>query len=149
MGPATLTSQEALMKNRIRRAQRGMTLIEIMVVLVIIGLVASAVAVNVVGRLGEAKTRQAETDVRNIASQGVDAYRVMRGRYPTTEEGLGVLIQEKFVKANKSGKLVDPWGREYIYLQPGQAHPDAFDVKSYGADGQPGGEGENADLVNP
>ena len=137
------------MKDRIRRAQRGMTLIEIMVVLVIIGLVASAVAVNVVGRLGEAKVKQAETDVRNIASQGVDAYKVMRGRYPTTEEGLGALISEKFIKANKGGKLLDPWNREYIYLYPGQAHPDAFDVKSYGADGQPGGEGENADIVNP
>ena len=126
-----------------------MTLIEIMVVIVIIGLVASAVAVNVVGRLGEAKVKQAETDVRNIASQGFDAFKVMRGRYPTTEEGTGALISEKFVKANKSGKLVDPWGREYIYLYPCQAHPDAFDVKSYGADGQPGGEGENADIVNP
>ncbi len=137
------------MEARKRRAERGMTLIEIMVVLVIIGLIASAVAVNVVGRLGEAKVKQAETDVRNIASQGVDAFKVMRGRYPTTEEGLNVLIGEKFVKANKSGKLVDPWGREYIYLSPGQAHADSFDVKSYGADGQPGGEGENADIVNP
>jgi general secretion pathway protein G len=137
------------MEARKRRAQRGMTLIEIMVVLVIIGLIASAVAVNVVGRLGEAKVKQAETDVRNIASQGVDAFKVMRGRYPTTEEGLNVLIQEKFIKANKSGKLVDPWGQEYIYLSPGQAHPDGFDVKSYGADKQPGGEGENADIVNP
>ena len=137
------------MKQRTRRAERGMTLIEIMVVIVIIGLVASAVAVNVVGRLGEAKTKQAETDVRNIASQGVDAFRVMRGHYPSTEEGLNALILEKFVKANKNGKLVDPWGRDYIYLYPGQAHPDGFDVKSYGADGQPGGEGENADIVNP
>jgi general secretion pathway protein G len=148
--PATLATQEiAPMESRKSRVQRGMTLIEIMVVLVIIGLVASAVAVNVVGRLGEAKVKQAETDVRNIASQGVDAYRVMRGRYPTTEEGLGALISEKFIKANKGGKLLDPWNREYIYLYPGQAHPDAFDVKSYGADGQPGGEGENADIVNP
>jgi general secretion pathway protein G len=137
------------MEARKRRVPRGMTLIEIMVVLVIIGLIASAVAVNVVGRLGEAKVKQAETDVRNIASQGVDAFKVMRGRYPTTEEGLNVLIQEKFVKPNKEGKLKDPWNREYIYLYPGQAHPDGFDVKSYGADGQPGGEGENADIVNP
>jgi len=137
------------MEARKRRAERGMTLIEIMVVLVIIGLIASAVAVNVVGRLGEAKVKQAETDVRNIASQGVDAFKVMRGRYPTTEEGLNVLIQEKFIKANKGGKLLDPWQQEYIYLYPGQAHPDGFDVKSYGADKQPGGEGENADIVNP
>jgi general secretion pathway protein G len=148
--PSILTSPEAVpMEARKRRAQRGMTLIEIMVVLVIIGLIASAVAVNVVGRLGEAKVKQAETDVRNIASQGVDAFKVMRGRYPTTEEGLGILIQEKFIKANKGGKLLDPWNREYIYLYPGQAHADGFDVKSYGADGQPGGEGENADIVNP
>jgi len=72
----------------------------------------------------------------------------MRGRYPTTEEGLNVLIQEKILKPNKEGKVKDPWDREYIYLSPGQAHADAYDVKSYGADGAPGGEGENADLVN-
>jgi general secretion pathway protein G len=147
--PTPTQEVEPVNRNQKRRTERGMTLIEIMVVLVIIGLVAAAVAVNVVGRLSEAKMKQAETDVRNIASQGVDAYKVMRNRYPTTEEGLGVLIQEKFLKANKGGKLLDPWGREYIYLSPGQAHPDSYDVKSYGADGQPGGEGENADIVNP
>ena len=130
------------------RAARGMTLIEVMVVLVIIGLIASAVAVNVIGRLSEAKIRQANNDVRQIADQ-VDAFKAMRGRYPSTEEGLNVLIQEKFLKPNKQGKLLDPWEREYIYLYPGQAHPDGFDVKSYGNDGQPGGDGENADIVNP
>jgi general secretion pathway protein G len=73
---------------------------------------------------------------------------VLRGRYPTTEEGLNALIQEKILKPNKNGKVLDPWDRDYIYLSPGQAHADAYDVKSYGADGAPGGEGENADLVN-
>ena len=130
------------------RAARGMTLIEVMVVLVIIGLIASAVAVNVIGRLSEAKIKQAGNDVRQIADQ-VDAFKAMRGRYPSTDEGLNVLIQEKFLRPNKNGKLMDPWDREYIYLYPGQAHPDGFDVKSYGADGQPGGDGENADVVNP
>ena len=130
------------------RAARGMTLIEVMVVLVIIGLIASAVAVNVIGRLSEANIRAATNDVRQISDQ-VDAFKAMRGRYPTTEEGLNVLIQEKFLKPNREGKLMDPWKREYIYLYPGQAHPDSFDVKSYGADGQPGGDGENADIVNP
>jgi len=131
------------------RAGRGMTLIEVMVVLVILGLIASAVAVNVIGRLSEAKIRQANNDVRQIADQ-VDAFKAMRGRYPTTEEGLNALILEKFLKPNsKDGKLKDPWDREYIYLYPGQVHPDAFDVKSYGNDGQPGGDGENADVVNP
>ncbi|HYG67223.1 MAG TPA: type II secretion system protein GspG, partial [Anaeromyxobacteraceae bacterium] len=97
----------------------------------------------------EAYVRKAKSDVANIASQGVDAYKVMRGRYPSTEEGLQILVQEGFLKPNsEDGKLLDPWEREYIYLFPGQAHPDAYDVKSYGADGQPGGDGENADIVN-
>jgi general secretion pathway protein G len=130
-------------------AARGMTLIEILVVLVILGLIATAVAVNVVGRAAQARTDRAKTDVQRIASDGVEAYKVMRGRYPSTEEGLKLLIDEKFLKPNaEGGKLLDPWQRDYVYLQPGQAHPDAFDVKSYGADGQPGGEGENADVVN-
>jgi general secretion pathway protein G len=130
-------------------APRGMTLIEILVVLVILSLIATAVAVNVVGRASTARVDRAKTDEQRIASDGVEAYKVMRGRYPTTEEGLKILIDEKFLKPNsEGGKLLDPWGREYIYLYPGQAHPDAFDVKSYGADGQPGGDGENADIVN-
>jgi general secretion pathway protein G len=126
-----------------------MTLIEILVVLVILGLIATAVAVNVVGQAGRARVDRAKTDVQRIASDGVEAFKVMRGRYPTTEEGLKILIDEKFLKPNSAeGKLLDPWQREYIYLYPGQQHPDSFDVKSYGADGQPGGEGENADIVN-
>ncbi len=130
-------------------APRGMTLIEILVVIVILSLIATAVAVNVVGRAASARHERAKTDVQRIASDGVEAYKVMRGRYPTTEEGLKLLIDEKFLKPNdKDGKLKDPWGREYIYLYPGQAHPDSFDVKSYGADGQPGGTDENEDVVN-
>jgi general secretion pathway protein G len=132
-----------------RALERGMTLIEILVVIVILSMVAAAVAVNVVGRADKARVDRAKTDVQRIASDGVEAFKVMRGRYPTTEEGLKLLIDEKFLKANSpDGKLKDPWDREYIYLYPGQAHPDAFDVKSYGADGQPGGEGDNADIVN-
>ncbi|HET9552449.1 MAG TPA: type II secretion system major pseudopilin GspG [Anaeromyxobacteraceae bacterium] len=135
------------MNARKRRAQRGMTLIEIMVVVIIIGLIGTAVAVNVFGNLAEAKVRTAKTDLAKI-SEAVDTYKVLRGRYPTTEEGLNLLIQEKILKPNKNGKILDPWDRDYIYLSPGQAHPDAYDVKTYGADGAPGGDGENADLVN-
>jgi general secretion pathway protein G len=132
-----------------RAVARGMTLIEILVVLVILGLIATAVAVNVVGRAAQARADRAKTDVQRIASDGIEAFKVMRGRYPSTEEGLKLLIDEKFLKPNaEGGKLQDPWGRDYVYLQPGQAHPDAFDVKSYGADGQPGGDGDNADVVN-
>ena len=136
------------MKAKWSRAARGMTLIEVMVVLVIIGLIASAVAVNVMGRLEQARIDRAKNDVLQISDQ-LDAFKAMKGHYPSTEEGLNVLITDKFLKPNRDGKLVDPWGKEYIYLYPGQAHPDSFDVKTYGADGQPGGDGENADIVNP
>jgi general secretion pathway protein G len=130
-----------------RRQQRGMTLIEIMVVVIIIGLIGTAVAVNVIGRLNEAKVQTAKSDIAKIAD-AIDQYKMMRNDYPTGEQALDVLIREKFLKANKDGKIKDPWGKEYIYLYPGQVHADAYDVKSYGADGAPGGEGENADLVN-
>ncbi len=125
-------------------SQRGMTLIEIMVVLVIIGLIASAVAVNVIGSLGEAKMKQAKTDLHTLENC-LDLYKIDKNRYPSTEEGLQALVTSGKCKA----QLKDPWGRDYVYLYPGQAHPDSYDVKSYGADGQPGGEGENADIVNP
>ncbi len=136
------------MNPRKNRRERGMTLIEIMVVIVILGLIASAVAVNVVGQMSKARIDTAKNDVRKV-SEGVDTFKVLKGRYPTTEEGLGVLIKENILKPNKDGKLLDPWDKEYVYLYPGQAHPDSYDVKSYGADGQPGGDGENGDIVNP
>jgi len=133
-------------KALVRTAARGMTLIEIMVVLVILGMIAAAVAVNVVKRQQDAELKQARTDVQNIASQGVDAFRVLKGRFPTTEEGLHILVEEGFLKANNAeGTLKDPWGHEYVYLYPGQAHPDAYDVKSNGPDGQPG---TPDDIVN-
>jgi len=138
-----------LKSRTLRAAHRGMTLIEILVVLVIIGLIATAVAVNVVGAGEKARVDRAKSDVQRIASEGVEAYKVMRGRFPSSDEGLDMLVKEKFLKSNsKGGKIEDPWGRPYVYLYPGQDHADSFDVKSYGADGQPGGEGENADIVN-
>ncbi len=125
-------------------SQRGMTLIEIMVVLVILGLIASAVAVNVMGSLGEAKVKQAKTDLHTLENC-LDLYKIEKNRYPSTEEGLQALVAAGKCKA----QLNDPWGHPYVYLYPGQAHPDSYDIKSYGADGQPGGDGENADIVNP
>lgn len=130
----------------VRAHERGMTLIEIMVVLVILGLIATAVGVNVVQAREKANMERAKSDVQNIASQGVDAYKVMKGRFPTTEEGLGVLIKEGFLKANNDkGSMTDPWGNEYVYLYPGQKNADGYDVKSKGPDGQPGTQD---DIVN-
>ena len=124
-------------------AQRGMTLIEIMVVITILGLIAAAVAVNVVGQLSDAKIKQARTDLHTLENC-LDLYKVDKGRYPSTEEGLQTVVAAGKCKAG----LRDPWGHDYVYLYPGQAHPEGFDIKSYGGDGQPGGEGENADIVN-
>jgi general secretion pathway protein G len=126
-----------------RAAARGMTLIEILVVITILGLIAAAVAVNVVGQLGEAKVKQAKTDLHTLENC-LDLFKIDKGRYPTTEEGL-----QSVVAAGKcKPRLKDPWGHDYVYLCPGQLHPESFDLRSYGADGQPGGEGENADVVN-
>jgi general secretion pathway protein G len=130
-------------RNGRRRAERGMTLIEIMVVLVIIGLIAAAVTVNVMGRLDEAKVRQAKTDLHTLENC-LDLYKIDKQRYPTTEEGLAAVVA-----AGKCKNVKDPWQNDYVYLYPGQVHPDSFDVKSYGADGKPGGDGINADIVNP
>lgn len=125
-----------------RAAERGMTLIEIMVVVVILGLIAAAVTVNVMGALAESKMKQAKTDLHTIENC-LDLYKLEKGRYPTTEEGLPALVA-----AGKCKNVKDPWGNEYVYLYPGQLHPDSFDIKSYGGDGKPGGDGENADIVN-
>lgn len=137
------------MKKRIVRANaRGMTLIEIMVVMVILGLIAAAVAYNVVGVAGEQRIKIAKSDVHTIA-QAVDYFKAVKGRYPTTEEGLKALLDEKILKPNnEKGTFLDPWYHEYVYLCPGQVHPDSYDVVSYGADGKPGGDGDNADIVN-
>ena len=126
-----------------RAAARGMTLIEILVVITILGLIAAAVAVNVVGQLGEAKAKQAKTDLHTLENC-LDLYKIDKGRYPSTEEGLQAVAAAGKCKP----RFKDPWNHDYVYLFPGQAHPESYDLKSYGADGQPGGEGENADIVN-
>jgi general secretion pathway protein G len=130
-------------RNRKRRtAERGMTLIEIMVVVVILGLIAAAVTVNVMGALAESKMKQAKTDLHTIENC-LDLFKLEKGRYPSTEEGLAALVT-----AGKCKNVKDPWGHDYVYLYPGQLHPDSFDIKSYGGDGKPGGDGEAADIVN-
>lgn len=127
-----------------RAASRGMTLIEILVVITILGVIAAAVAVNVVGQLDEAKIKQAKTDLHTLENC-LDLFKIDKGRYPSTEEGLQAVVATGKCKP----QLKDPWGHPYVYLYPGQVHPESFDLKSYGADGQAGGDGPNADIVNP
>ena len=138
----------------VRRAQasvqRGFTLIELMVVLVIIGVLAALIVPNVIGAADEARVTAARTDVTNIMG-ALKRYRLDNQRYPTAEQGLAALInrpssgpQPMNWKPYLEKLPNDPWGNSYQYLNPGVR--GEVDVMSFGADGQSGGEGNNADI---
>ena len=134
---------------RARRGAAGFTLIELLVVLVILGLLAAFVAPQVLNYLGRAKTDAASVQVQNIASI-LDLYRLDTGRYP---ERLEDLVEQPPDAPSWNGPyiqrrdgLIDPWGRPYEYRFPGQH--GAYDLFTLGADGTPGGEGENRDVTS-
>jgi general secretion pathway protein G len=129
--------------SRRRRREAGFTLVELMVVIVIIGLLATIVAINVLPSGDQARVTRAKADISTIQS-GLDLYRLQNGRYPTSSEGLGALIQPGGAFLKGSGVPKDPWGRDYLYASPGQ-HGEA-DIWSLGADGKEGGEDNNADI---
>jgi general secretion pathway protein G len=140
-------------KNPHRSArERGMTLIEILVVLVLIGIVMGIVGGNFLSRGEEAKAKAAKIEIGQIA-QTLDLYKLEVGRYPTTSEGLQALVQAPSGVANWNGPYwkkstlpKDPWGNDYKYVSPGQGGP--YDIVSYGADGKEGGEGVNRDVTS-
>jgi len=135
---------------RARVTQAGFTLIELMVVLVIIGVLAALIVPNVLDRADDARATAARTDVNNLM-QALKLYKLDNQRYPTTEQGLQSLVAKPSagpVPPNWKPYLDklpnDPWGRPYQYLSPGVK--GEIDVMSLGADGQPGGDGKNADI---
>ncbi len=139
---------------RLTHSVRGFTLIEIMVVVVILGILATLVAPQILGKIDEARVTKAKQDVRTYET-ALDLYRMDNFKYPTTDQGLQALVSrpadpniknwraEGYVKQLSK----DPWGNDYQYLAPG-TRGGAFDLYSLGADGQPGGEGVDADIGN-
>ena len=138
---------------RIINNTRGMTLIELMVVVVILGILIGIIAPRFMDEPEKAKRVKATAQIVNLEA-ALKTYKLDNGTYPTTEQGLMSLVEAPANAKNwrKNGYLEkrrlpsDPWGNDYVYLSPG-VHSD-FDIISYGADGMPGGEDENMDINN-
>lgn len=132
------------------RGQRGFTLVEMLVVITIIGLIMSLVGPRVLNYLGESKVKAAKIQIQSFSS-ALDLFYLDAGRYPTTSEGLAALVKPAAGLATWNGPYVkggvlpnDPWGKPYIYRSPGER--SAYEIISYGSDGQEGGTGIAADI---
>jgi general secretion pathway protein G len=132
----------------------GFTLIEIMVVVVILGILAALVAPNVIRRIDDARVTKARQDIRAYET-ALNLYRMDNFRYPTTELGLESLVKQPNdpnIRNWKQGGYIDglkkdPWGNDYAFISPGTRGGE-YDLYTLGADGQPGGEGPDADIGN-
>ncbi len=140
---------------RDRRRRRGFTLIELIVVIIVLGLLAGLVAPQIFGRVSEAKAVTAKTQIELLGA-ALDSYRLDNSSYPTTEQGLAALREKPTrepVPANWRGPYLrkdiplDPWGRAYVYSFPGTRNKNGYDLLSFGRDGKPGGDGEDADII--
>lgn len=134
--------------------QHGFTLIELMVVIVILGILAGMIVPKIMDRPEEARRTKAGIDIGAL-EQALKLYKLDNGKYPSTEQGLQALIEPpsagKLAKKWREGGYLDknavpkdPWDNDYVYICPG-LHGD-FDIMSYGSDGEPGGDSENADV---
>jgi general secretion pathway protein G len=129
----------------------GFTLLELLVVMVIIGLLAGYVAPKYFSQIGKSEVKAARAQIEAL-EKALDQFRIDTGRYPTTEEGLAVLLARPGNEPRWAGPYLrkavpaDPWGQPYVYRFPGERGD--FDVLSYGKDGQPGGTGEAEDIGN-
>lgn len=141
-----------VMKNRRKKAEQGFTLLEMLVVLGIIAMLAGLVGPQVMKQLGGAKSKTAKVQIEDLSAT-LDMYRLDMGKYPTTEQGLQALVERPddakrwngpYLSKNKVPQ--DPWGTDYKYESPGEK--GKFDLYSFGADGQEGGEGEDQDLAS-
>ena len=138
-----------LLPKRLR--QLGFTLLELLVVMVILGLLAGYVAPKYFAQVGKSETKAARVQIESL-EKSFDMYRLDTGHYPTSEQGLEALVTRPQNEPKWSGPYLkkavpqDPWGRPYVYKFPGE-HGD-YDIYSFGKDGQPGGQGDNADITN-
>ena len=142
------------MRRVVFRSRSGFTLIELLVVIIVIGLLAGLVGPRILGRVSEARTATARTQIE-LLGLALDNYRLDTGRYPTTQEGLTAL-QAKPVGSTaawrgpylKKAIPGDPWGRPYQYLSPGEHNSSSYDLWTLGRDGREGGEDDDQDVVS-
>lgn len=135
---------------RTRRGERGFTLVELLVVMVILGLLAALVVPAYLGRERKARSQAARTQIELLGT-ALDTFRLDVGRYPNSQEGLTALQEGRGIPGwdgpyLKKGVPQDPWGRPFLYVSPGE-HGE-YDLFTYGADGAPGGDGDARDLAS-
>lgn len=133
-----------------RRREAGFTMIELLVVMMILGLLAALVAPNIFGQASKARVKVARLQIANLGT-ALDAMALDTGRYPSASEGLGALLDAPSGMGMWDGPYLkklpkDPWNHEYVFRGP--ASGGDYEILCYGADGSPGGDGDNGDISN-